>query len=77
MKTVQMTMDEALIVAVDKAAKRLRTTRSAFTRDALRIALARIHTRELEQRHREGYARKPPRKREFTIWEREQVWGEW
>ncbi len=77
MKTVQMTLDDALIVAVDKAVKRLRTTRSAFTRDALRIALARIHTRELEHRHREGYARRPVRKREFSVWEGEQVWGEW
>ncbi len=76
MKTVQMTLDEGLVVAVDKAAKRLRTTRSAFTRDALRMALARIHTRQLEHRQREGYARKPVRKREFGIWEGEQVWGD-
>jgi metal-responsive CopG/Arc/MetJ family transcriptional regulator len=73
-KTIQMTLDEALVVAVDKAAKRLRTTRSAFTRDALRMALARIHTRELERRHREGYAKKPVAKQEFSVWEDEQVW---
>jgi metal-responsive CopG/Arc/MetJ family transcriptional regulator len=76
MKTVQMTLDEGLVVAVDKAARRLKTTRSAFTRDALRMALARIHTSELERRHREGYARKPVGKREFGIWEGEQVWGD-
>ncbi len=35
MKTVQMTLDEGLVEAVDKAAKRIGTTRSAFARDAL------------------------------------------
>jgi len=30
---------------------------------------------ELEQRHREGYAKKPAKKGEFDDWEREQVWG--
>ena len=38
MKTVQMTLDENLIVSVDKMAKRLGTTRSAFTRQALKTA---------------------------------------
>jgi metal-responsive CopG/Arc/MetJ family transcriptional regulator len=70
-----MTLDEALLVAVDKAAKQLRTTRSAFTRDALRMALAKIHARELERKHREGYARKPVGKQEFSLWEDEQVWA--
>lgn len=74
MRTVQMTLDEDLVSAVDRAAKRLRTTRSAFTRDALRAALARIRIRELERRQREGYARKPVTRGEFSVWEREQVW---
>ena len=38
MKTVQMTLDENLVKAVDSAAKKLGTTRSAFTRQALRSA---------------------------------------
>lgn len=76
MKTVQMTLDEDLVAAVDRAAKRLRTTRSALTRQALRAALARIRTEELERKHREGYARKPVEKREFSVWEEEQVWGD-
>ena len=74
MKTVQMTLDAELVSAVDRTARRLGTTRSAFTRDALRAALDRLRARELEQRHREGYTRKPVRKREFSVWEREQVW---
>ena len=39
MKTVQLTLGESLIKAVDRAAKKLGTTRSAFTREALRSAL--------------------------------------
>jgi len=74
MRTVQMTLDEQLVNAVDKAARRLRTTRSAFARDALRAALARLHSRERERRQREGYRRKPVRRGEFSLWESEQVW---
>lgn len=72
MRTVQMTLDEELVAAVDKTVRRLGTTRSAFTRDALQAALERVRLRELERRHREGYARKPVRKGEFSRWEREQ-----
>jgi metal-responsive CopG/Arc/MetJ family transcriptional regulator len=38
MKTVQMTLDENLVEAVDREAKRIGTTRSAFARDALRAS---------------------------------------
>ena len=76
MKTVQMTLDADLVAAVDRTVRRLRTTRSAFTRDALRVALQRVQIRELERKHREGYARKPVRGREFAIREGEQRWGD-
>ena len=76
MRTVQMTLDEDLVSAVDKAAKQLRTTRSAFTREALRDALRRVRVKELEKKHREGYARRPVKRGEFSVWEREQVWVE-
>jgi len=76
MKTVQMTLDENLIVSVDKVAKRLGTTRSAFTRQALKNALREVRINELERKHREGYKRKPVKRGEFEDWEPEQVWGE-
>ncbi len=76
MKTVQMTLDEDLIVSVDKIAKRLGTTRSAFTRQALKSALREDRVNELERKHREGYKRKPVKKGEFGNWEAEQVWVE-
>ena len=76
MKTVQMTLDEQLVKAVDSAARKLGTTRSGFTREALRSALKEVRVRELELKHREGYKRKPVRRREFSDWESEQVWGD-
>jgi metal-responsive CopG/Arc/MetJ family transcriptional regulator len=76
MKTVQMTLDEDLVEAVDRAARRLRTSRSAFARKALRDALARVRERALEEKHRAGYARKPVGEGEFDVWESEQAWPE-
>ena len=75
MKTVQITLDENLVKAVDSAAKKLGTTRSAFTREALRSALNVVRVKELESRHREGYRRKPVKRGEFD-WESEQVWSD-
>ena len=76
MKTVQMTLDENLIASVDKVAKHLGTTRSAFTRQALKSALREVRTNELERKHRAGYKRKPVKQGEFDDWEAEQVWVE-
>ncbi len=74
MKTVQMTLDEKLVMEVDRAVEKLGTTRSAFTRQALRQALETIHVKILEQQHREGYTRQPAKQGEFSDWESEQVW---
>ena len=76
MKTVQMTLDEHLVRAVDSAARKLGTTRSGFTREALRSALKDVRVKELESRHREGYKRRPVKRGEFSDWESEQVWGD-
>ena len=74
MKTVQMTLDEALVEEVDRAVEALGTSRSAFTREALRAALARRREMELERRHRAGYEAKPVAAGELDAWEDEQVW---
>lgn len=76
MRTVQMTLDRELVAAVDRAAKRLGTTRSGFARDALREALKTLRIRELEQKQRDGYAQKPVTKGEFDLWVSEQAWGD-
>ena len=74
MKTVQMTLEENLLREVDEAVERLATTRSAFTRDALRRALDRLRTQALEEQQQRGYERHPVEPAEFDDWEAEQVW---
>jgi metal-responsive CopG/Arc/MetJ family transcriptional regulator len=76
MKVVQMTLDEELVAAVDRVAKKLGTTRSAFTRQALREAVERARLKGLERKHRDGYLRRPVRRGEFSAWEPEQAWIE-
>jgi Arc/MetJ-type ribon-helix-helix transcriptional regulator len=73
-KTVQMTLDEELVVRVDRAVRKLGTTRSAFARDALRAALARLRDDELERKQRAGYERHPVKEGEFDAWVDEQSW---
>ena len=76
MKTVQMTLDEELLAAVDKMVRKLKTTRSAFTRKALMDAIERLNVSRLEQKHIQGYAQRPVTKDEFSVWENEQKWGD-
>jgi metal-responsive CopG/Arc/MetJ family transcriptional regulator len=76
MKTVQMTLDEDLIKEVHRVSKQLHTSRSAFTRKALRESLARYSLEQQERRHREGYERCPVIAEDFSVWESEQVWGD-
>jgi len=76
MRTIQMTLDDDLVTAVDRVSKELRTSRSAFARKALRDALARCTREQLERRHRQGYARYPVAVDEFSVWETEQGWGD-
>lgn len=75
MRTVQMTLDENLVRSVDRVVKQTHTTRSAFTRDALRASLARFKMSELERQHQRGYEMQPVNKAEFSVWEDEQAWG--
>jgi metal-responsive CopG/Arc/MetJ family transcriptional regulator len=74
MKTVQMTLDEELLKEVDGEIKKLHTSRSEFTREALRRHLEYQRTKELEKKHIEGYKKNPVTPKEFSSWEAEQVW---
>ena len=76
MRTVQMTLDDDLVESVDKIVEELKTTRSAFTREALRDAIHRFNIRQLEAKHRKGYELYPATEDEFTVWEEEQDWGD-
>ena len=71
-----MTMDDDIVDSVDRIVEELKTTRSAFTRKALREAVDRLHIRRLEEQHRKGYETHPVNKDEFSIWENEQFWGD-
>lgn len=76
MKTIQMTLDDDLVVAVDKMVKNLKTTRSAFTREALRAAINQVNMDRLEMQHKKGYEKHPVSQSEFDVWEPEQEWIE-
>lgn len=75
MKTIQMTIDDALLEEVDRATEALGTNRSAFIRSALQLALRQHRIGQLEQQQAEGYARHPATVNEFDVWEGEQQWG--
>jgi metal-responsive CopG/Arc/MetJ family transcriptional regulator len=76
MRTIQMTLDDDLVDSVDEVVKELKTTRSAFTRSALRQAIHRFRLSRLEEQHRKGYESHPVEKTEFSVWEEEQDWGD-
>jgi metal-responsive CopG/Arc/MetJ family transcriptional regulator len=75
MKTIQMTIDEPLLTAVDRIISELHTTRSAFIREALEAALRLHEMRKLERQHAHGYAQHPVTPDEFDVWSNEQHWG--
>jgi metal-responsive CopG/Arc/MetJ family transcriptional regulator len=76
MRTIQMTLDDELVTAVDNVVKKMKTTRSAFTRKALKDAIKQVEDEMLEEKHRKGYKRFPVANTEFSDWESEQEWGE-
>ena len=76
MKTVQMTIDESLLAEVDQVIRSLETTRSAFIRDALHLALRQYRIGLLEQQHAEGYIRFPETATDVAEWEAGQAWGD-
>jgi metal-responsive CopG/Arc/MetJ family transcriptional regulator len=76
MRIVQMTLDEELVELVDRVVKELKTTRSSFTRKALKEAIERLNIERKENKHRKGYNLHPVNKYEFSVWEDEQNWGD-
>jgi metal-responsive CopG/Arc/MetJ family transcriptional regulator len=76
MKTIQMTLDDELVAAVDQVVKKLKTTRSAFARKALRNAVQQVTVSLHEKKHKKGYGQHPTDKTEFSVWESEQEWGD-
>ena len=76
LRTIQMTIDDALLEQVDAASDELAMSRSAFIRKALQQAMDRFRIAELERKHAAGYAHHPVEPGEFDLWEAEQVWSQ-
>ena len=76
MKTIQMTLDDALLARMDAVVESLETTRSAFIRKAVEEELRRQYILNLERQHAEGYAKYPEQPGEFDIWHDQQAWPE-
>jgi metal-responsive CopG/Arc/MetJ family transcriptional regulator len=76
MRTIQMTLDDELVATVDRVVKQLKTSRSAFTRKALKDAIKQVNIKMLEDKHKKGYGHHPVDKMEFSLWESEQAWGD-
>ena len=73
MKTVQMTIDDELLSAVDRAAGEGQETRSAFIRVALQAELKRRQNAALEEAHRQSFQAQP----DDDAWQPgRRAWGE-
>ncbi|MCP4415333.1 MAG: CopG family transcriptional regulator [Chloroflexi bacterium] len=78
MKTIQMTINEALLQQVDRTVQDLHTTRSAFIRLALEQALHKYQVQLLKEQDEAGYTAVPANSVENDEWRSEQEWGdEW
>jgi metal-responsive CopG/Arc/MetJ family transcriptional regulator len=71
-----MTLEDDLVKSLDITVKRLKTTRSAFTRRVLKEALCHLKTQQQEQQHRQGYQMYPVNRDEVGVWAKEQSWGD-
>jgi metal-responsive CopG/Arc/MetJ family transcriptional regulator len=76
METIQVVLDEVLLKAADRAARKLKTNRSALFREALRAHLKRLDLLEKEKRDREGYLRYPDSLDEPAVWDEVADWPE-
>lgn len=74
METIQIVLDEDLLRAADRAAKRLDVNRSALIREALRRYLKQLQIEALVRRDRAGYERYPDTEPDLTVWEGVAAW---
>ena len=72
MKTIQIVIDEPLLKQIDRHCRG--ANRSAFFRRAAKELLRKLEVEQLEQKHKSGYAKYPVERKEFSVWEKEQVW---
>jgi metal-responsive CopG/Arc/MetJ family transcriptional regulator len=72
--TVQVVLEEDLLLATDRAARAAALNRSELVRAALREHLRRLETLAKEARDRAGYERRPDRADDAGRWERVAAW---
>ena len=66
MRTVQITIDEALLEEVDRDAEAQKHGRSALVRRALAAYLREKRSRAIAEAYRRGYGAAPPKDDEFA-----------
>jgi metal-responsive CopG/Arc/MetJ family transcriptional regulator len=76
MATIQVVIDDRLLRAADRMAKKHQLNRSALFREALPTYMKLEHFRELERREREAYDHTPDDLSEVALWEGAAAWPE-
>jgi metal-responsive CopG/Arc/MetJ family transcriptional regulator len=74
MKAVQIVMEEQLLRAADREARKAKMNRSAFVREAVREHIARRARAKRVEQDRAGYLRQPDT--EFDAWRKVSTWPE-
>jgi metal-responsive CopG/Arc/MetJ family transcriptional regulator len=73
MTTIQVVLDDELLKAADRAARRSKKNRSELMREALRQYLRNKEIRAMEEQERIGYTKHPQAKEELQ-WVGEASW---
>jgi metal-responsive CopG/Arc/MetJ family transcriptional regulator len=73
-ETIQIVLDSDLLRLADRAAKKLKTNRSALFREALRAHLKRLDLQQKERLDRDGYVRYPDLLDEPAAWDKVADW---
>lgn len=74
MKNIQVVLDEPLLRATDREARRARVNRSALIREAIREHLRRRRLAEEEEKERRAFREQPIAEEELAPWTKVQVW---
>jgi metal-responsive CopG/Arc/MetJ family transcriptional regulator len=75
-ETIQVVLEGDLLKAADRAARKLKTNRSALFREALRAHLKQLESADREKRDRDGYTRYPDSLDDPGIWDQVADWPE-
>lgn len=76
LETIQVVLDRNLLRAADRAARKLKTNRSALFREALKAHLQRLELLEREKKDREGFVRYPDSTDDPAVWDKVADWPE-